>query len=101
MDQQLDTFIVTVGENAEKEAVRLAHELRANDIQVDKDYQGRKMKAQFKAADRLQAKHVIIIGEDELQEQVVHIRDMSNGEQVEVPLNEIVNTMKDRLSGGY
>lgn len=101
VDQRLDTFIVTVGEGAGDEAVRLIHELRTNNIQVDKDYQERKMKAQFKAADRVQAKYVIIIGEDELQKEVVHIREMTTGEQFEVPTNEVVATLKQRLSGGY
>lgn len=100
LDKGLDTFIVTMGENAENAGVSMLHKLRKNDVQADKDYQGRKMKAQFKTADRLLAKYVIIIGEDELEKQVVHIREMATGEQFEVPMDDVVTTLKERLSGG-
>lgn len=100
VDQGIDTFIVTVGERAENEAVQLMHTLRSNGIQVDKDYQGRKMKSQFKTADRLQAKYVIVVGDDELQKQVVHIRHMDTGEQAEVSIDKVVSTMQKKVSGG-
>ncbi|HLQ70688.1 MAG TPA: histidine--tRNA ligase [Bacillota bacterium] len=100
LDEGLDTFIITMGEDAENASIPLIHQLRENGIQVDKDYMGRKMKSQFKVADRVGAKYVIIIGGDELQKQVVPIRNMATGEQMEVPIKDIVETMKDKLSGG-
>lgn len=100
IDNSTDIFIVTVGEEAEKRAVSLMHELRANGLQVDKDYEGRKMKSQFKTADRLEATYVIILGDDELQKRVVHLRQMDTGEQTEVPIDNLVNTIKNRLQGG-
>lgn len=99
-DNTIDAFIVTTGDDADNAGVALMHKLRAGGIQVDKDYQGRKMKAQFKAADRLKAKYVIIIGEDELQKETVHIREMTTGNQFEVAVSELTTTLKDRLSGG-
>src|SRR5699024_11793753 len=56
VDRELDTFIITMGNDAENAAVAMMHKLRKNGIQVDKDYQGRKMKAQLKVEDRLKAK---------------------------------------------
>lgn len=100
VDRELDTFIITMGNDAENAAVAMMHKLRKNGIQVDKDYQGRKMKAQFKAADRLQAKYAIIIGEDELDKQVVHIREMATGEQFEAAINDVLSILTERLSGG-
>src|SRR5699024_1919234 len=90
LDEGLDTFIITMGEDAENASIPLIHQLRENGIQVDKDYMGRKMKSQFKVADRVGAKYVIIIGGDELQKQVVPIRNMATGEQMEVPIKDIV-----------
>src|SRR5699024_9457146 len=100
VDRELDTSIITMGNDAENAAVAMMHKLRKNGIQVDKDYQGRKMKAQFKAADRLQAKYAIIIGEDELDKQVVHIREMATGEQFEAAINDVLSILTERLSGG-
>ncbi|PAV28944.1 histidine--tRNA ligase [Virgibacillus profundi] len=100
IDEALDCFLVAVGDEAEKEAVRLVHELRKNGIQVDKDYQGRKMKAQFKSADRNKAKYVLILGEDELQKQIINVKEMQTGEQVEIPLSQLAMTMQEKLQGG-
>ena len=100
LEDGLDCFLVSLGEGSKKEAVRLVHELRQHGIQVDQDYQGRKVKAQFKAADRYKAKYVLVLGEDELQKQVINVKEMATGEQVEVPLNQLTKTMKEKLLGG-
>jgi histidyl-tRNA synthetase len=100
IEDDLDCYIVAIGENAEKEAVRIAHQLRTNGIQVDKDYQGRKIKAQFKSADRLQAKYVLVLGENELEKKAINVRVMETGDQVEVPIAELVQYMNEKLIGG-
>lgn len=100
LDSQLDCYVVAMGEKAEKETVRLVHELRKNGIQVDKDYQKRKMKAQLKSADRLQAKHVLILGDEELDRKAILLKEMATGEQIELPISELITTLKDKLFGG-
>src|SRR5690625_4348824 len=97
--ETLDCFFVAIGEEAEVEAVRLVHELRMHGIQVDKDYQGRKIKAQFKAADRVHARYVLVLGENELTNNIINVRSMDTGDQVEVPINELVDVMKEKLGG--
>lgn len=100
LEDKLDTYIVAVGEKAETEAVRIVHDLRQHGIQADKDYQQRKMKAQFKAADRYQAKFVLVIGENELEKNIINIRDMKTGDQEEVPLDDLIQYMHGKLRGG-
>ena len=51
--------------------------------------QDRKMKAQLKSADRLNAKYTIIIGEDELEKGIVQVKNMESGEQKEMKLTEL------------
>ena len=99
-ESDLDCFLIAVGDAAEMEAVRLVHQLRQVDIKVDKDYQNRKIKGQFKAADRLNAKFVLILGEDELEKQVVNVKSMESGEQIEIPISTLVETMQGKLQGG-
>ena len=99
IDEGLDTYMVALGEDAEKAAVRLTYELRKAGIQVDKDYLGKKMKAQFKAADRLHAKYVLVLGDQELENNVINVKTMDTGEQKEVSLDEIVDYMKKQLIG--
>lgn len=99
-DEALDCYVVALGETAEKKAVQLVHDLRKNGIQVDKDYQQRKMKGQFKAADRLQAKYVVILGEEELSRNAVLLKEMATGEQNEILIQELTEKLNGKLSGG-
>lgn len=94
VDQQLDCFLVAFGEQTESESVRLVHVLRENGIQVDRDYQGRKMKGQFKAADRVNARFVLVLGDQEVENQVINVKDMETGNQTEIAISDIVSHMQ-------
>ncbi|WP_181350557.1 histidine--tRNA ligase [Thalassobacillus sp. CUG 92003] len=100
VDDELDCYFVTMGSKADEAAVRLIYELRKAGIQVDKDYLGRKVKAQFKSADRLKAKQVIMLGDDELQAGNVNVKNMTSGDQQEMKLDELVPYLKHELAGG-
>lgn len=96
----LDAFIVTIGSGkVESEAVRLLQQLRKEGIKADKDYQDRGVKAQFRQADRLKAKYVLVIGENELEKGVVQLRSMDTGEEKEVSLQRLTEVMVKELGG--
>jgi histidyl-tRNA synthetase len=82
----LDVYLIGLGEAAEKEVTQLLYQLRLHGINAEKDYLGRKMKAQMKSADRFQAKHVAILGDDELSRGEITLKTMATGEQVTVTL---------------
>ncbi|HZG73578.1 MAG TPA: histidine--tRNA ligase [Chondromyces sp.] len=86
----LDCYLVSLGEEAKDYTVKLLHDLRKAGIKAERDYQDRKMKAQFKAADRLQARFVAILGEDELKKNIINVKDMQSGEQKECQLDDFV-----------
>lgn len=87
--RELDCFIVGMGEEAQEKAFLLLDQLRRQGLAADLDFLGRKMKAQLKAADRLQAKTVAILGEDELARGVAVLKDMATGEQQEVAFGQV------------
>lgn len=93
----IDCYVVALGEKAKDESVVLVNALRKAGIAAEKDYQDRKVKAQLKAADRLQAKYVAILGDDELEKQVINIKNMTTGEQTELPLDSFVSYVKEAL----
>src|SRR5690625_944357 len=97
VEDTLDIFLITIGDSVKEEAVRIVNDLRTAGLQVDKDYQERSIRAQFRAADRLQARYVLIIGEDELKENKINIRTMETGEEEAVSIENIVNVMKEKL----
>ena len=82
-----DLYIVATGENENIVATKLAYELRNNDIYVVKDINARSFKAQFKYADKIKAKYVIVIGENEINSNTVKVKNMKDGTEKEVSLN--------------
>lgn len=85
-----DAFAVTMGDEARLEGVRLVRELREAGLKADLDHAARSMKAQFKYANKLGVRRVLVLAGDELAKGVVKLRDMQTGEETEVPRGEIV-----------
>ena len=92
-----DVYIAPLGEAAQQEAFLLSLQLRNKGIYTEKDYLGKSLKAQMKAADRFQVKYTVIIGDSELEKQVAVVREMATGEQFEVVLSQLVDTLEGRL----
>ncbi len=89
----LDALVVTLGDDARMEGVKLVGELRAKGVRADLDHAARSMKAQFKYANKLGVKKVIVIAGDELEKGVVKLRDMEASTEAEVARGEIVNLL--------
>jgi histidyl-tRNA synthetase len=93
-----DVFITTMSDQYELQALELLTRLRQKNIRAEKDYMGRSGRAQMKYADKLGARMVIIIGDDEIQQGYFTLRDMQSKEQVQIDKKEIVESVKDRLA---
>lgn len=87
----LDVYLVAMGDEAKLKSAELISSFRAKGISADMDYIDRKMKAQMKSADRLGAKFVMVIGESELEEMCVNVKEMETGNQEKIPFPELVN----------
>ncbi|HEX5493035.1 MAG TPA: histidine--tRNA ligase [Mycobacteriales bacterium] len=90
-------FFVPLGEAARRVAVRLVSELRRAGLATDLAYGGRGLKGAMKAADRSGASHAVIIGERDLSGGVAQLKDLASGEQRQVPLADLVTTLKEKL----
>ena len=79
----MDAYIVAVGEAAAKQAPILAEQLRDQipDFKLITHCGGGSFKSQFKQADRSGARWTLILGEDEISQQVVSVKTMATGEQ--------------------
>lgn len=87
----LDVFIASIGYEAEIEAFKILYALRKEGVSCEKDHIGRSLKSQFKYSDKLNSKHTIVLGEDEIKNNVVTVKDMANSTQTQIKLDEIVN----------
>lgn len=92
-----DIFIATIGEMAKVKSFKILKELRTNHISADADHLDRSMKAQFKYSDKINAKFTIVIGDDELANDSVTLKDMAASQQTTIKLSEIVEELKNRL----
>lgn len=96
--ESLDLYVIGLGEAAERAIVKLIHQLRLEGLSTEKDYQGRKIKAQMKSADRLHAAYVAILGDDELERGEITVKHMATGEQETLPLEGFSQAMKKKIN---
>jgi histidyl-tRNA synthetase len=94
--KQLDFYVVGIGDAVQNDVLKVVHELRQMNFVTEQDYLDRKPKAQFKSADKMNAKYVVTMGESEMNDRVFKLKDMASGEERTVALDEI-KTLKDLL----
>jgi len=93
----IDIYVVSADETSRKEAFSLVTELRKNGLKADLDFLDRSMKAQFKSAVSKESKFTCILGESEISEGTVTLKDLRTGEQVAVPRQEAASYVLSRI----
>ena len=93
--QKPDLFVAALGAESQTLAFDWLCKLGAQGIRVEMDFGGKSLKSQMKRADRLGAPRVMILGDNELKEGAAVLRNMKNKEQTSVPLENIVQTIKN------
>lgn len=86
-----DLFIVAMGEKATLKAVEIAKDMRDEGFSVVYDLNGRSLRAQMKYADKLGSKFNVVIGDNEVENKVVSLKDMATGKSSEINLDTFVN----------
>jgi histidyl-tRNA synthetase len=89
-------FIAALGEKAQVKAFELANQLHLKGIKAEIDYGGRSLKAQMRRANKLGARYVLMVGENELETGRAILRDMERKVQEEISLNEAVEVVIGR-----
>ena len=84
---KVEYYIAPMGEKESQKAFEIVCKLRQKGITADFDHMNRSIKAQFKYADKIGAKKVIVIGSDELTNNCVKVKDMQSGEEQMVSLD--------------
>jgi histidyl-tRNA synthetase len=92
-EEMLDVYIVTLGDEARKWGIKHLPKLRNAGLSASMDYIGRSIKAQMKDADRENARHVIIVGGNELAEGKFTLRNMKASEENAYTFDEILNKL--------
>jgi histidyl-tRNA synthetase len=90
-------FVAALGEKAEKEVFNWVNDLRKWGVWAEMEYASKGLKAQMKRADRLGAKKVFIVGDDELATGKGILRDMETKSQQEIGLKNVVDNLMKAL----
>jgi histidyl-tRNA synthetase len=96
-DQRPKIFLAQLGKKAKRESLKLMEEFRKAKIPIAHSLSKDSLKAQMKIADRLGVKYVLIIGQKEVVDKEVLIRDMENGKQRSIETGRIVKEMKKKI----
>ena len=68
--------------------INIANKLRNNGVKTEIYLNNKKLKAKFKYADKLEIPYVIVIGEDEIAQNIFKIKDMKTGEEKEISIHD-------------
>ena len=91
VEESLDVYIAVLGSGANGKALELVQAIRYQGFKAERDYLGRKIKAQFKSADTFKAKTVITLGESEVESGQVNVKNNATREEVTVSFEELTN----------
>ena len=90
-----DVYVAPLGAGMDGEAARLARELRRHDLVVDLGDESFRLKKSFEAATKAGAKHILIVGENEVKADAFALKNLATGEQVSVPRGELARRIQE------
>lgn len=98
-EPELDVYVVGIGEKPNFETFKVVQALRSHGFSAEKDYMNRKPKAQFKTANKMNARVVMTIGENELEEGSISFKEMKTGNQTKINLSAVYEpTFKEQFA---
>ena len=96
-EEGLEVYVIPMGSEQNTKCMSLVNNLRLNGFNVDMDFNGRNLKSNFKFADKIGAKYIIIIGEEEVNSGILTIKDNNNKEEYKININDIIDFFDDKL----
>ena len=94
----IDCYIIPISDNEKDYSIDICNELRLNGFIVDIDYNNRNLKNNFKNADRLNSKFVIIIGDEEKNSEILTIKDNITKEEFKVKNADLIDFLDEKIT---
>ena len=98
-EDAIDCYLVSLGETAKNENIKLAAQLRQNGVSALMDLETKGMKPQMRRANKVRAKFALIRGDSELKNDVIVCKNMRTSQQFEVAIDKIVGELPAILDG--
>lgn len=93
----LDVYVANQGEGTDVVAMQMLQAVRSFGYSADRDYEERKLKGQFKAADRENAHYMILIGDRELADHAAKLKNLQTGIEQQIKLTDLYTALPDYL----
>lgn len=89
-------LVIPIKKEFKLDAIKVAQQLRKNDIITDIDLKGKKLKKNLSYANNNNITNVIMIGQSEVEENTVTLKDMNTGEQLSIPLDQAIEKLSSQ-----
>lgn len=96
-NDSVDTYIIPMDEESKKLGIKITNILRMNGFSSEIDGMSRNIKGNFKQADRINAKYVIIIGEEEVKSNILTIKNNNTKEEYKMNLEELIDFLDENI----
>lgn len=96
-DEALDVFVIGIGEATNLETLKVVQAIRSAGLSADRDFLNRKIKNQFKTANKKNARVVLTLGENELENGTINFKVMKSGKETSVELEDIYDGDFEKL----
>lgn len=96
-EKSIDTYIIPMDDESKKLGLKLTNILRMNGFSTDIDLMNRNIKGNFKQADRLNTKYVIIIGEEELNTKILTVKNNNTKEEYKINIEDIIEFLDKNI----
>lgn len=95
-DSGIDTFVIGIG-NTREETFKITNMLRINGFKTDMDYFNKNIASAFKQADKYNTKYIIIVGEEELKNDKIIIKENNSNNQELIKIDDLIDYLDERI----
>ena len=92
-----DVYIFSAEDEQKPYVLSLSNDLRLAGFNVEIDYNGKSFKSNFKQADKVNARYIIIIGEEEVESKLLTVKNNETKEEYKVKLDKIIEFLDEKL----
>lgn len=92
---------IPLGEKAKEEGLGIVSSLRKEGFKIEAFFEERSLKAMLREADKIKAKYALILGEDELKEESILVKNLQVGSQEKIAFKELVRYFKEIEGGNF
>ena len=97
-DKSIDVYIIPTSDHENEFSIKLLDNIRMNGYDADMDYMSRNIKSNFKQSERLSAKYIIIVGEEEIKTNILTVKDNVSKEEYKIEIEKMVEFLDEHIS---